>query len=192
MFKKILGAGLVFTLLLLTGCGGNSFLVRETSPADAKVIVVEFSDFNCPACAGASELAKKIKDIPGLYFEFRHLPLPIRGHETSAAAANAYECAREQGQGDEMEEILFANQGRLDAELFAEIPALNDFGADFDTEDYAQCLSEDRHGGLVGKDKRTAAVNGVNSTPTFFVNGKKTSSSNLVEVVKQAFETTTE
>ncbi|MFH1375775.1 MAG: thioredoxin domain-containing protein [Patescibacteria group bacterium] len=192
MLKAIFRTSLVFTLLLLTGCGGSQFLTRDTPPANTKVVVVEFSDFNCPACASASELAKKIKAIPGLYFEFRHLPLPIRGHETSSAAANAFECAREQGQGDEMESALFDNQGRLDAELFAKLPSLYDFGENFDGEDYEQCLKEDRYGGLVGKDKRTAAVNGVNSTPTFFVNGEKTSGSNLLEVVKQAFEEATE
>ena len=152
---------------------------------------MEFSDFNCPACRSASELAGKIKNIPNLYFEFRHFPLPLRGHESSKIAANAFECAREQNFGDEMETALFADQSRLGEKLFLEIAEQSHFAGNFDAEKFAKCVAEGNFEKLVERDAQAALNFGVNATPTFFVNGVKTPRDELLEAVRQAFEKAT-
>ncbi len=163
-------------------------MTRAPAPEGTKVVVVEFSDFNCPACRSASEIAKKIRKIPNLYFEFRHFPLPISGHETSSAAANAFECGRTQGFGEKMEEVLFANLGNLSEELFLKLPEIHNFGESFDSEKFEKCVIENEFGDLVKKDLSFAKRSGLNSTPTFFVNGLKTPRSDLLTTVAAEFE----
>jgi len=179
---------ITIALLALTACSGNKFLSREDPPAGTKVVVVEFSDFNCPACRTASGQAAKIKHLPNLYFEFRHFPLPISGHETSDIAANAYECARDQDLADEMESALFENQGSFSEKFFLTIPQRYDFGENFDSEKFKSCVTGNEHAGLVKRDSDKAISSGVNATPTFFVNGVKTTRSDLLETVQGAFD----
>ncbi len=188
MLIKIFNSGMIISILLLSGCSGNQLLARETPPDGTKVVVIEFSDFNCPACKSASVLAQKIKAIPNLYFEFRHFPLPILGHESSAAAANAFECAREQIFEAEMENALFENQGRLNKEFFVKIPELYNFTGNFNAGEFEKCISENRYEGLVKNDTRTAISSGINATPTFLVNGVKTPRSNLLEAIANEFK----
>jgi protein-disulfide isomerase len=188
MLNKFFNGLLACILLVLSGCSVNQSLTRETPPVGTKVTVVEFSDFNCPACAGASQIAKKIKTIPNLYFEFRHLPLAIRGHETSEAAANAYECARYQDFGEEMEDALFENQGSLNEKLFLRIPETYNFGENFDSAVFEQCITDNQFGSLVKRDMSAARSLGVNATPTFFVDGIKTPRGNLLKKIAEKFE----
>ncbi|MCF7846233.1 MAG: thioredoxin domain-containing protein [Candidatus Peribacteraceae bacterium] len=186
MLRKILIPAIA--LIALAGCTGNTNWSRESPPDGTKVTVVEFSDFNCPACRAASETASKIKGLPNLYFEFRHLPLPISGHESSPAAANTFECAREQGFGQEMEEALFKNQGSFTESLFLRIPKTYDFDEDFDQTEFAECVSGNNYADLVEADYNFARQQGLNSTPTFFVNGIKTTYRDLLKTVAAAFE----
>lgn len=161
---------------------------RATPPTDTKVIVIEFSDFNCPACRAAATTANKIKEIPNLYFEFRHLPLPLVGHDSSRAAANAFECAREQNFGEKMEIALFANSGKLDEDLFLQIPKKYNFSEDLDFEKFEKCVVENKFKKMIDNDYNFARGRGVNATPTFFVNGVKTMRSDLLKTVAAAFE----
>jgi protein-disulfide isomerase len=188
MLNKIFNGLLIFALLILNGCGGNQFLNRETPPVGTKVVVVEFSDFNCPACRTASELSKKLKDIPNLYFEFRHLPLPIKGHDSSKIAANAFECGRVQNFGDKMEDALFENQGNLNEKLFLEIPEIYNFGGEFNFEEFEKCVVEGEFENLVTKDLNFARSQNLNATPTFFVNGVKTTQGDLLKKIAAEFE----
>jgi len=173
---------------VLSGCGGNQFFSRELPPPETKVAVVIFTDFNCPACKFASGLTKKIKNISGLYFELRHLPLPISGHETSEAAANAFECGKVQGFGDKMEDALFKNQGTFSEELFLKIPKTHNFGKEFNSEKFEKCVIGNEFKGLTRKDLSVAKNLKINATPTFFVNGAKTTSKELLEKISAEFK----
>ncbi|MFH0834462.1 MAG: thioredoxin domain-containing protein [Patescibacteria group bacterium] len=186
MLRKIFVFGLVS--IALSGCASSGNLNRETPPSGTKVVVVEFSDFNCPACKAASELVKNLEDIPNLYIEFRHRPLPIQGHETSPIAANAYECAKTQNFGREMESALFENQGKFSNDFFLQIPMLYNFGANFDAAKFKQCVEGDEFGGLVTSDSAFAENHGINSTPTFFVNGVKTNRADLATTIQAVFD----
>ena len=83
-------------------------------PADAKVTIVEFSDFQCPFCSRVVPTVDKImKDYPKqVRLFFRHNPLPF--HNNAPLAAEAAVAAEAQGKFWEMHDKMFANQQALD------------------------------------------------------------------------------
>ena len=83
-------------------------------PDHARVIVVEYGDFECPRCKAAAPAVKMLLDdyASDVRFVFRHFPLE-EAHPHALAAAEAAECAGEQGKFWEMSELLFANQTHL-------------------------------------------------------------------------------
>jgi protein-disulfide isomerase len=136
-------------------------------PAGAILEIVEFSDFECPFCAGAkpvmdSLLARHPADVRLVY---RHYPLPMHSHAESAAIA-AVEAAR-QGAFWPYHDLLFTHQDRLtDADLIRYADSL-----DLDAEGFARALRERSHAGAVAADVEMGRALAVHGTPTFFVNG---------------------
>ncbi|MBI4215316.1 MAG: thioredoxin domain-containing protein, partial [Parcubacteria group bacterium] len=114
-------AGIVGVMFLGMKWGGKSgelASIDKVSPSDwkygvesAETILVEYSDFQCPACAYyhpiVQQLAEKYKEK--LQFVYRHFPLK-NIHKNAAPAAWAAEAAGKQGQFWEMQDKLFANQ----------------------------------------------------------------------------------
>lgn len=146
---------------------------------DAKVVVTIFSDFECPACKSFAEgtelrLDDEYIKTGKILFEYKHFPLPQ--HEPSAtAAANASECAADQGKFWEMHNYLFQEQGKQgEANTFtqgrlrtmAEVMGL-------DTGKFNDCLSRQTHAKVVRDDVNEGRQLFVNATPTIFVNGQK-------------------
>lgn len=158
---------------------------RSIVPADAagaSVVVVKFNDYQCPPCRQTYELYQPVKAkweaaAPGqVKFITRDFPLepecnpsaPGGSHTAACEAAVAVRLAREQGKGDEMEAWLFARQASLAPDLIregvAEVAGVSDYQAR-----YAETLANVRNDTALG------ASLGVNSTPTFFINGIKIS-----------------
>ncbi len=146
-------------------------LVREDSPAlgaqDAKVTVVEFGDFQCPACGALhpvlTEVKKKYADA-SVQFVFRQFPLPQ--HENATAAARASLAAQAQGKFWEYHDTLFEHQTNLKAEDF--ITYAKSIGLDvnkFEQDLKASAISE-----TVQRDRTDGNALGVRSTPTLFIN----------------------
>jgi len=137
-------------------------------PADARVTLVEFADFQCPFCARLASSLKRLEQrYPGkVLLAFRHLPLA--NHRHAAKAAEAAECGREQGRFWEMHDRLFAAPTRLEpGQLKQQARALGLDAAAFD-----RCLD----GGVMAarwrEDKRVAEGFGLSATPMLFVNGR--------------------
>jgi len=137
---------------------------------DAKVRVVEFSDFQCPACEYGylnweqlfSEYGDRVK------FTYRHFPL-INSHPFAQKAAEASECAAEQGKFWEMYSLLFENQDKLtNADLKGYSASLS-----LDQNQFDSCLDSGKYSEKVASDLSYSLSIGLNSTPTFFVNGEK-------------------
>jgi protein-disulfide isomerase len=134
---------------------------------NAPIQIVEFSDFQCPFCAASLPVLERVMEkYPGqIVLAYRHFPLP--GHTQAMPAAEAAECAREQGKFWEMHDLIFANQQAVGMEsyrAFAEQLELN--LNQFDT-----CLSEHRYEDAILQDVRDGQGYGVSGTPTFFING---------------------
>ncbi|MFH1237472.1 MAG: DsbA family protein [Candidatus Aenigmatarchaeota archaeon] len=140
--------------------------------ADAKVTIVEFSEFVCPFCGRfARDTLPLIKtnyiDTGKVRFVFRDYIV----HDTAQIASEASECAYEQGNDKywAYSEKLFNNQGALTSDdLKAYASALG-----LDTAKFNACLDSGKYKADVDKDTAEGSSYGVTGTPTFFINGKK-------------------
>ena len=135
---------------------------------DAPLELIEFSDFDCPYCKRATEtIARLMEQFEGqIRFIYKDYPLP--SHPNAFKAAEAGNCAHEQGRFWELHDTMFASQGALDVESlkgYAEELGL-DGGA------FAECLDSGRHSATVDRDMRAGFRYGVSSTPTLFLNGR--------------------
>src|SRR5215471_10043156 len=140
----------------------------QRGPADAKVTIVEYSDFQCPFCARVQDtLARVLKEYDGqVRLVWKDNPLPM--HQGAFSSAQAARAAGEQGRFWEMHDLLFANQGKLgreDLEAYAAQLKL-------DMAAFRGAMSGDRIARDVKADGAEAKQFGVVGTPTFFINGR--------------------
>jgi protein-disulfide isomerase len=136
-------------------------------PADAKVTLVEYGDYQCPHCRAAVGVIDELRGRYGdkLRFGFRHFPL-AKMHPQARQAAEAAEAAGVRGKFWEMHRLIFEHADRLELEDLAEYA--RQIGLDGDAVKgeveahvYAPRLQEDLASGV---------RSGVNGTPTLFVN----------------------
>lgn len=142
---------------------------------ESKNVLVEYADFQCPACARAAMDSKRLGEEEGqsVLVVYRHFPL-ISIHPQAMAAAKAAEAAGKQGKFWEMHDLLFEKQQDWSGdggaekvfENYAEGMGLNidQYRSDFDSEETTKAISSD----IVSGNKA-----GINSTPTFFLNGSR-------------------
>lgn len=139
---------------------------------DAKVKIVEFGDYQCPACAQAEPTVKQLleKNSDKIYFVFRHFPLPT--HNNSRMAARAVEAAGDQGKYWEMHKIVYEKQTSWSTEAKPE-EKFREFAKELglDMDKFEEGLNKNWDN--IQADYALGNQNGVNSTPTFFVNGKR-------------------
>jgi len=139
----------------------------------AKVTIISFSDYACPACADFEQsvfpqLKAAYIDTGRVSYTFRDFPLQI--HEQSFPAAVAADCADEQRQFWPYHDELFQHSAELSNETFLAIAT--DLGLDL--ERFQACIASGRHDEEVRRDY-IAGINqgGVTGTPTFFINGHR-------------------
>ena len=138
-------------------------------PANAKVTVVEFSDFQCPFCSRGARVVEQIKKAyPGkVRVVFKHLPLSF--HRQAHIAAQASMAANAQGKFWQYHDKLFANYRSINkANLIKWAGELK-----LDVAKFKAALDKGTYKAYVDKDAREAGAAGANGTPTFFVNGNK-------------------
>lgn len=153
-------------------------------PANARVTIVEFADFQCPYCSKASDVVKKVAaEYPGqVRIVFRHFPLA--NHPLAPRAAEASACANEQGKFWEYHDHLFANPRELEeTALKAHAVTLG-----LDVKPFVDCLESGRMKALVEKDKKDGEALGVNGTPAFFVNGLPMAGAQPEEAFRRAID----
>lgn len=156
-------------------------------PATASLYLVEFSDFQCPACRAFSPLVDEITRIykDKLLFAYRHFPLTR--HEFALQAALSAEAAGEQGKFWEMEKYLFENQEKFSLSFFSS-PAAN---LKLDEKKYLEALTTEKYKDKVFRDLADGKKLGVNATPTFYLNGVKlnlTTPNDLRRAVEEALK----
>ncbi len=138
-------------------------------PAEAPITIIEFSDYECPYCQKWHvQVWPQIQETYGDQVRLVYRDFPLTSiHANATPAAAAANCAREQEQYWEFNELLFSNRYRLSKssyQLYAE-----ELGLDMPA--FNECLDSGRHNEEVQADFDFAASLGVRSTPTFFVNG---------------------
>lgn len=154
--------------LIVAGAATKGF---EASPD----YLVEFSDFQCPACKlfkpQVDEILNKYSDR--MLFVYRHFPLMQHPYGQKAAMASI--AAQNQGKFWEMYDYLFANQEKLSDEVV--LTGAAEMG--LDVEKFKADWESDDTKNKVQKDTADGASLGVNSTPTFYLNGVKLNLANL-------------
>jgi protein-disulfide isomerase len=132
------------------------------------VEIVEYSDFQCPFCSRVNAtLQKVLTDYDGkVRIVFRDFPLPF--HQNAQIAAEAAQCAHEQGKFWEYHDKAFANQQALAADNLKQYAV--DLG--LDATKFNACLDESRFKQAVTTDHTGGQAVGVSGTPAFFINGR--------------------
>jgi protein-disulfide isomerase len=153
---------------------------------DAKVTIVEFSDFQCPFCAKGADILKEIKKRYGnkVKVAFKNFPLPFHNHAEQAAVAGL--CANEQGAEKfwKMHDDMFANQDSLDAEGLKK--TAKKIGLKLDS--FEKCLKDNKYLSQVKADMDEGRKIKVKSTPTFFINGKLINGAQPFEVFSELID----
>jgi protein-disulfide isomerase len=142
--------------------------------ATAPVLVEEYGDFQCPACANwdraVFSTVRKLVDEGKI--RFAYYPFAFLGPESVAAAAAA-ECAGDEGKFWEYRDYLYANQfpensGALTSERLIEIGE----GLGTSRAVFGSCIRAETYSGWIGQISDQATSRGVTSTPTIFVDGQ--------------------
>lgn len=195
----VLVVGVLLGVFYFFGQGGDETTANLETPheitaedhikgaEDGTVTLVEYGDFQCPACGNAYPLVKQLtEDYPEkLQVVYRHFPLPSHAHAYDAARAS--EAAAEQGKFWEMHDVLFEKQ-----EEWSQDPNARSV-----FEDYAQELQLDidqykndfdNASGRVDRDKNIGSQLGVASTPTFYLDGEQLQNPRTYEEFAQIIE----
>lgn len=175
------------TALLL----GDKDLRQATGTPSAKVTIVEFGDFQCPACGAVNPIVKKvIADYQDkIYFVFRNFPLPM--HPNALVSAEAAYAAGLQGKFWEMESMLYESQLEWSEKSGDEPRKIMRSYAeklDLDMTKFNESLDSNAGAEKIQKDQNDGYQLGVDSTPTFFINGEKFSGSMSYDQFKKLID----
>jgi protein-disulfide isomerase len=137
-------------------------------PADARVTLLEYGDFECPHCRAAYFILEEVLGEVGddVRFVYRHFPLSNM-HPHAEMAAEAAEAAGAQNLFWDMHRQLYLHQDQLEDDDLLE--HAETIGLDLDR--FARELDLGMHEGRVREDLLSGARSGVNGTPTFYING---------------------
>jgi protein-disulfide isomerase len=155
-------------------------------PDSAPITIVEFSDYQCPYCAKwyTEVFTRLMTDYKGkVRFVYRDFPL-YSIHPESQPAAEAANCAGDQGAYWEFHNALFSGKYRLGSDAYARYA--EELG--LNPEKFNQCVSTHRFKSEVDADFKYATTIGVSSTPTFFVNGLAVVGAQPYEVFQQLID----
>ncbi len=158
--------------------------------ADAPVVIVEYTDFQCPYCSRHfqqtyPQILKNFVETGRVLYVFKDFPL-TNIHPQAMIAAEAARCADDQGAYLRMHDMLFARQGEWSgrgdaAEIFTGFASeLN-----LDTDIFASCLESHRHQAGIMADLDEGARLGIRGTPGFFINGHFLSGAQPYQVFEQ-------
>ena len=177
-----------------------SNLARPNFPArgkqDAPVTIAVFSDFQCPYCARFAAAMKEVgpTDADRVRLVFHNFPLPM--HPWAKPAAEAAACAQQQGESYfwALHDYMFEHQKVLDRDnLLGKLAELTRRLKGFDQATFATCVIERKTTAEVEQEVAFAQQNGINATPTLFVNGQKTQAATVEQLralIRQAGEAT--
>ncbi|MEK7129080.1 MAG: thioredoxin domain-containing protein [Patescibacteria group bacterium] len=185
--------------LLVIFSGGSKDVTPETTLTDSawkrgavnsKVSLIEYGDFQCPACAAYEPIAQKLQNDfkDDLVFSYRHFPL-TQIHQNALSSAKASEAAGLQNKFWEMHDLLYMNQQEWSTvikskEIF--IGYAKTLG--LDVSKFSQDLELKSIDEKIKSDYESGIKLGVQGTPTFFLDGKKIDNPRSYEDFKKLIE----
>ncbi len=148
----------------------------ERGDPDALITILEFGDFQCPACQQFATFVKPQIDlayVEGGIARFEFHDFPLSGHPHAFLAARAARCALDQGEQYfwPYHDQLFAHQATWSPSLGPPMSAFEDYAnaIGLNVDDFADCLDSDRHADVISANMRLGTELGVTGTPTIFV-----------------------
>ncbi len=155
--------------------------------ADAKVTIVEFSDFQCPFCARVIPTVKQVEEKYGddVRVAFKHNPLPF--HPNAPGASQAALAAGAQGKFWEMHDKIFAANA---AQQSIERPALEKFASELglNMAKFKADLDAKAYQAMADRDTAQAQKLGASGTPSFFINGRRVRGAQPFEKFKEVID----
>lgn len=179
------------TTLPETPDAGTPQIVRDeahrlTEPAEAEVQLVEFLDFQCPACAVAAQAVESIKTQYGDRVEIvvRHFPL-TEIHPHAVDAALAFEGAAAQGAAVEMYEALYSTQQQWSSGTGSQAAAFRGLAEQLglDMAEYDRVVADPATLETVSLGRQDAIGLGLQGTPSFFLDGEPVTIQSLDELI---------
>jgi protein-disulfide isomerase len=168
---------------------GAAFEGHVMGSDSAPVTVVEYADFECPACAQfavltAPDIKQRLVATGQVRWVFRDFP--IEGHPNTLPAHHAAQCAGEQGRFFEMHDQLYFNHGRWVTERRPE-RRFREFAQAIGLAlgRYDECMSSGRYMARLQQSRLDALAAGVSSTPTFDIGGQRISGALLYDDFKR-------
>lgn len=151
---------------------------------NAKVTIIEFTDYQCPFCGRARPTVNQIIDTYGDKVHYVLRDFPLNFHPYAQKAAEAAECAGDQDKYWEYSKVLWANQKALD------IPDLKKYAKELnlDTAKFDKCLDTGQFTAEVNKDIADGSKAGVTGTPSFFINGQLLTGARPFEQFKEVID----
>lgn len=183
-FQGQLESGIPFGVLE----SGNPFKGDPSAP----VVIVEFSDYQCPYCA--NYVQQTLPQISESYIAtgqvvYVYVNMPLSFHEQAQAAAEAAECAGLQRAFWPMHDLLFDSQAEWSGSPEAEL-LFREYAAQLglDEATFAACMEEHWTAAQIEQDLSLAENAGVSATPTFFINGEPLVGAMPYESFQEAIE----
>lgn len=149
---------------------------------DAKVTLIVYTDFECPYCSRHFDTTEEIIKAYGdkIKFVVRHFPLSF--HANAQKAAEASECASEQGKFWEMHDAIFAANKAKDMSIDKWKAEAKNLG--LNTTQFNSCLDSGKYANKVSQQASGGASAGVDGTPATFINGELVSGALPVDSFK--------
>ncbi|MBI4055236.1 MAG: thioredoxin domain-containing protein [Elusimicrobia bacterium] len=148
-------------------------LEKIKGPPDAPITLLEFSDFQCPACRAAQKPLQQILKNYGerIRIVFKHFPLE-RIHPWARSAAIAAECAHRQGRFWGYHDLLFENQTAWSSSRSGDFLSNYALQLGMDGPRFESCLQDPTADRKVTREAAEARARRIHSTPTFLLNGQ--------------------
>ena len=165
---------------------------RSRGPAGAPIQIIEFSDFQCPACQVAQPLLQGLlaQHPEKIRLVYKHFPL--QAHRWAFVAHQAAECAARQNKFWSFHDRLYKDQSLWSAGPEPPFETFLRYAKEeaLDLDRFAACLSDKKVSETINQERLAGVGLGVRSTPSFFVNGKLTvGGKGLEEEMKKRLET---
>ncbi|MFH0928226.1 MAG: thioredoxin domain-containing protein [bacterium] len=152
---------------------------------NASVVIIEYSDFQCPYCSKQHPVMQQLMTEFPNQIAWVHRNFPLTSiHPQAEPAANAAECASEQGKFWEFADALYGNQGSL-SDAFYEQTA-KDVGVN--VAKFKTCYGAKKYSSRIAQDVDEGSAAGVDGTPASFINGQLVSGALPIETFRQMIQ----
>lgn len=151
---------------------------------DAKIVFVEFADFQCPHCRMASKVISDLAEKRGKDFAFYYKQFPLSSHPEAFNASKASIAAHKQGKFWPMHDMIFENQMRLNSDMYTEFAKQMGLNLDAFKKDYASPAITQQ----VERDRQEGEKALIQGTPTLYINGRQYFGEKSVEALEKELD----